>query len=155
MLADRHPDVAMNASVLYVDHGDVLTSAGTASAIDACLHLVRSRLGAQAANRVARRLVVAPHREGGQAQYIERPLPARSTDDPVSRVLEWALQHLDESLTVDRLAAVAHMSRRNFIRAFRGATGATPAAWVRSRRWTRRDAARRPTTPGTTAASAP
>lgn len=134
MLAGRHPDVALDASVLYVDHGDVLTSAGTASAIDACLHLVRRRLGAAAANQVARHLVVAPHREGGQAQYIERPVPAQESDDPVSRVVAWALEHLGEPLTVERLAARAHMSRRTFIRAFRASTGATPASWVRSRR---------------------
>jgi transcriptional regulator GlxA family with amidase domain len=133
-LAARHPDVAIEPSVLYIDHGDVLTSAGTASAIDACLHLVRSRLGAAAANQVARHLVVAPHREGGQAQYVDRPLPPRGSDDPISRVLEWALLHLDEDLTIDRMAAVAHMSRRTFIRAFQASTGATPAAWVRSRR---------------------
>lgn len=133
-LAARHPDVAIDPSVLYIDHGDVLTSAGTASGIDACLHLVRSRLGAAAANQVARHLVVAPHREGGQAQYIDRPLPPRASDDPISRVLEWALLHLGEALTVDEMAAVAHMSRRTFIRAFQASTGATPAAWVRSRR---------------------
>ncbi len=134
MLAARHPDIDMDASVLYIDHGDVLTSAGTASAIDACLHLVRSRLGATAANRVARSLVVAPHREGGQAQYIQRPLPARGAHDPISRVLEWAVQNLGEVLSVERLAEAAHMSRRTFIRAFTASTGATPAAWVRSRR---------------------
>jgi transcriptional regulator GlxA family with amidase domain len=134
MLASRHPDVDLDASVLYVDHGDVLTSAGTASAIDACLHLVRRRLGAAAANRVARQLVVAPHREGGQAQYIDRPVPVRASDDRVSRVVAWALEHLGEVLTVERLAAMAHMSRRTFIRTFRASTGATPAAWVRSRR---------------------
>lgn len=134
MLAARHPDVDMDASVLYIDHGDVLTSAGTASAIDACLHLVRSRLGAAAANRVARNLVVAPHREGGQAQYIERPLPAHSFDDPITGALEWALRHLAEPLTVERLAAVAHMSRRTFIRAFQASTGVTPAVWVKRQR---------------------
>jgi transcriptional regulator GlxA family with amidase domain len=133
-LAARHPDVTVDPSALYIDHGDVLTSAGTASAIDACLHLVRNRLGAAAANQVARHLVVAPHREGGQAQYIDRPLPSRPSDDPISRVLEWALLHLDEALTVERLAAVAHMSRRTFIRAFQASTGTTPAAWIRSRR---------------------
>jgi transcriptional regulator GlxA family with amidase domain len=94
MLAARHRDIDVNASVLYIDHGDVLTSAGTASAIDACRHLVRSRIGAVAANRVARSLVVAPHRGGGQAQYIERPLPPQSVDDPIAAVLEWALRHL-------------------------------------------------------------
>ncbi len=139
-LAARHPDVPLDQSVLYIDHGDVLTSAGTASALDACLHMVRSRLGAEAANRVARSLVIAPHREGGQAQYIERPVPPSSTDDPISRLLEWALGRLGEPLTIDRLAAQAHLSRRTFVRAFRAATGTTPAAWIRARRL---DAARR------------
>ncbi|WP_197043701.1 helix-turn-helix domain-containing protein [Saccharothrix sp. NRRL B-16314] len=134
MLAARHRDVDVDASVLYIDHGDVLTSAGTASAIDACLHLVRGRLGAAAANRVARSLVVAPHREGGQAQYIERPLPAQSANDPIAAVLEWALRHLAEPLPVERLADVAHLSRRTFIRAFQASTGTTPATWIRRRR---------------------
>ncbi|MBB2903451.1 transcriptional regulator GlxA family with amidase domain [Kineococcus radiotolerans] len=134
LLALRHPDVQIDSSVLYVDHGDVLTSAGTASALDACLHLVRTRLGAAVANDVARRLVVAPHRDGGQAQFIERPLPAGPADDPVAAVLDWALQHLDEPLGVERLAAAAHMSRRTFVRTFRRSTGTTPASWVRSRR---------------------
>ncbi|WP_440900659.1 GlxA family transcriptional regulator [Actinosynnema sp.] len=134
VLAARHRDVDVDASVLYVDHGDVLTSAGTASALDACLHLVRGRLGAAAANRVARSLVVAPHREGGQAQYVERPLPARAVDDPIAVVLEWALRHLAEPLPVERLAQVAHLSRRTFIRAFQTATGETPAVWVRRQR---------------------
>jgi transcriptional regulator GlxA family with amidase domain len=139
-LAVRHPDVPLDRSVLYIDHGDVLTSAGTASALDACLHLVRAKLGAEAANQVARSLVIAPHREGGQAQYIEHPVPERSTDDPISRLLEWALGRLGEPLTIDRLAAQAHLSRRTFVRAFRAATGTTPAAWIRARRL---DAARR------------
>ncbi|WP_314195256.1 helix-turn-helix domain-containing protein [uncultured Arthrobacter sp.] len=139
-LADRHPDVVLDQTVLYIDHGDVLTSAGTASGLDACLHLVRTRLGADAANQVARSLVIAPHREGGQAQYIEHPVPARSEDDPIARVLEWALGRLGEPLSVHRLATQAHMSRRTFIRAFRASTGTTPSAWVRSRRL---DAARR------------
>lgn len=81
-LAARHPDVPLDQSVLYIDHGDVMTSAGTASALDACLHVVRQRLGAEAANKVARSLVIAPHRDGGQAQYIDRPIPPRATDDP-------------------------------------------------------------------------
>lgn len=134
ILTRRHPTVLLDSSVLYIDHGDVLTSAGTASGIDACLHVVRTRLGAAAANTVARSLVVAPHREGGQAQYVEHPLPQRRGDDPISGVLEWALQHLREPLTVDALAAEAHMSRRSFVRAFRTSTGTTPAAWVKSRR---------------------
>ena len=139
-LAVRHPDVFLDQSVLYIDHGDVLTSAGTASALDACLHLVRGRLGADAANKVARSLVIAPHREGGQAQYIEHAIPPRSADDPIARLLEWALGRLGEPLSIDRLAARAHMSRRTFVRAFRSTTGTTPSAWIRIRRL---DAARR------------
>ncbi|KQQ50522.1 GlxA family transcriptional regulator [Plantibacter sp. Leaf314] len=133
-LAERHPAVTVDATALYVDHGDVLTSAGTASGLDACLHLVRTRLGAEAANRVARSLVVAPHREGGQAQFIERPVPQAETQDPIAVATAWASAHLDEPLTVDRLAAEAHLSRRSFVRAFRSAIGTTPAAWVRARR---------------------
>lgn len=139
-LAVRHPNVFLDQSVLYIDHGDVLTSAGTASALDACLHLVRGRLGADAANKVARSLVIAPHREGGQAQYIEHAIPPRSADDPIARLLEWALGRLGEPLSIDRLAAQAHMSRRTFVRAFRSTTGTTPSAWIRIRRL---DAARR------------
>ncbi|MGO4246582.1 GlxA family transcriptional regulator [Paenarthrobacter sp. RAF54_2] len=139
-LANRHPDVFLDQRVLYIDHGDVLTSAGTASGLDACLHLVRGRLGAEAANRIARSLVIAPHREGGQAQYIEHPLPPRSSGDPMARLLEWALGRLGEDLSVDRLAAQAHMSRRTFVRTFRASTGTTPSAWIRTRRL---DAARR------------
>ncbi len=139
-LTERHPDVLLDRSVLYIDHGDVMTSAGTASGLDACLHLVRTRLGADAANKVARSLVVAPHREGGQAQYIEHPVPRRSSDDPIAHLLEWALGNLREPLTIDRLSGRAHMSRRTFVRAFRAATGTTPSSWVRSRRL---DAARR------------
>ncbi|MFC3300714.1 helix-turn-helix domain-containing protein [Arthrobacter agilis] len=139
-MAERHPDVPLDQSVLYIDHGDVLTSAGTASGLDACLHVVRERLGADAANQVARSLVVAPHREGGQAQYIDRPVPPRSEDDPIAPLLDWALEHLAEPLDVNRLALQAHMTRRTFVRAFRAATGTSPSAWVRSQRL---DAARR------------
>ncbi|MFW5418473.1 helix-turn-helix domain-containing protein [Nocardiopsis sp. CNT-189] len=134
LLERRHPELTLDESVLYIDHGDVLTSAGTASGLDACLHLVRSRLGAEAAGKVARSLVIAPHREGGQAQYIERPLPERPEDGAVSRAMEWAAHHLAEPLPIGRLAAAARMSTRTFVRAFRAAAGTTPAAWVRARR---------------------
>ncbi|MEU1985753.1 helix-turn-helix domain-containing protein [Nocardia sp. NPDC019395] len=134
LLAQRRPESKVDASVLYIDHGDVLTSAGTASAIDACLHLVRKHLGATAANRVARSLVVAPHREGGQAQYIERPLTRPASDDALGPVLDWALGRLDQPLGVDRLADKARMSRRNFVRRFRDATGTTPGRWILERR---------------------
>ncbi|WP_024794041.1 GlxA family transcriptional regulator [Tomitella biformata] len=133
-LADRQPDSPLDDSVLYIDHGDVLTSAGTASSIDACLHLVRKYLGSAIAARVARSLVVAPHRDGGQAQYIERPLAQPATDPAIANVLEWALGRLDEDLSIDRLAAQAAMSRRGFIRHFHLATGITPAKWVLTQR---------------------
>lgn len=133
-LRDRHPDITVDRTVLYIDHGDVLTSAGTAAGIDACLHLVRTRLGVDAANLVARSLVVAPHRSGGQAQYIDRPVPEPGGTSPVAAALEWAVAHLDEPIGVDELARVAHMSRRSFLRAFRTTTGTTPARWLRTRR---------------------
>jgi transcriptional regulator GlxA family with amidase domain len=133
-LAARHTGVTVDPGVLYLDHGDVMTSAGTASGIDACLHVVRTRLGAEAANKVARSLVVAPHREGGQAQYIERPVARESATDPIAVASSWALRNLGDDLSIERLASAAHLSRRTFVRAFRVATGTTPAAWVRSRR---------------------
>ncbi|MYR05482.1 helix-turn-helix domain-containing protein [Gordonia sp. SID5947] len=129
LLTARGGNLADN-SVLYIDHGDVITSAGTVSSIDACLHLVRERCGADLANRVARRMVVAPHREGGQAQYIEQPLSAPASSTTISAVLDWALEHLDGELSVEALAERGRMSKRSFIRQFRNATGTTPARWV-------------------------
>lgn len=133
-LAQLHAGVDVQASALYIDHGDVLTSAGTASALDACLHIVRTRLGSEAAAAVARRLVIAPHREGGQAQYIERPVAPTGGDDAISRSMAWALANLSEDLSVTALAEHAAMSKRNFARLFRAATGTTPAKWVMARR---------------------
>ncbi|OMQ16243.1 AraC family transcriptional regulator [Modestobacter sp. VKM Ac-2676] len=130
VLQRRRPAVTVNAAALYVEHGDVLTSAGTASAIDACLHVVRSRLGSTAAATVARHLVVAPHREGDQAQYVARPLPEPSSAGHLGPTMDWALAHLDERLSVDVLAAHAGMSRRHFTRRFAEVTGSTPARWV-------------------------
>ncbi|WP_106400777.1 GlxA family transcriptional regulator [Actinocorallia populi] len=130
----RHPDVAVDTSVLYIDHGDVMTSAGTASGLDACLHIVRKHLGAAAANRLARTLVVAPHREGGQAQYIERPVSRAESDAPIAEVMAWALGDLAAPLHIDALAERACLSRRGFVRRFREATGSTPAKWVLDRR---------------------
>ncbi|MGY3555279.1 GlxA family transcriptional regulator [Williamsia sp. R60] len=129
-LSRRHPDIVLDDSVLYVDHGDVLTSAGTAAAIDACLHLIRNHIGAAVAARVARSLVVAPHREGGQAQYIDRPEALPRINGAIAEIQHWALEHLDEPLGVDRLAAHARMSRRSFIRKFTQETGSSPARWV-------------------------
>src|SRR5262249_34883237 len=93
-LAVRYPDVRVNADVLYVDGGDVLTSAGSAAGIALCLHIVRRAHGSAVANRVARRLVIPPHRDGGQAQLIELPMPARADDDPIAGVMAWALERI-------------------------------------------------------------
>ncbi|GGP94179.1 AraC family transcriptional regulator [Streptomyces griseomycini] len=128
-LSRRHPHLTVEPDVLYVDEDPVITSAGTAAGIDACLHLVRKEQGPEVANKIARRMVVPPHRDGGQAQYIERPLP-RSGGDTVSGVLVWMEQHLDEEVTVEQLAARAHMSPRTFARRFRQETGTTPYRWI-------------------------
>ncbi|WP_025030702.1 GlxA family transcriptional regulator [Nitratireductor aquibiodomus] len=132
--AYRYPHVFLERDVLYVDEGDVLTSAGTAAAIDCCLHLVRRDHGAEVANRVARRMVVAPHRSGGQAQYIEQPLHKTLQSDLLQETLEWAAGNLNEPLCLDRLAEKAAMSRRNFSRRFRKETGATVSQWILAQR---------------------
>lgn len=134
VLAERFPKVTVDPAVLYIDEGDVITSAGTAASLDACLHVVRARLGSRVANQVARGLVVSPHREGGQAQFVDRPVPERDRADPLAGVLDWALAHLADDLDVDELAARAHMSRRTFTRSFGAYTGTTPARWVRAQR---------------------
>ncbi|WRS29181.1 helix-turn-helix domain-containing protein [Actinomycetaceae bacterium MB13-C1-2] len=128
-LAARYPAVRVLPDPLYIDHGDVLTSAGTASALDACIHIVREKLGAEAAATIARRAVIAPHRDGGQSQYIDRPIPVQDAD-PLSATLDWALANLDQPLDVQALAEHAHMSVRNFTRRFTESTGTTPAHWV-------------------------
>lgn len=128
--ARRFPAVRLDPDVLYLDEGDVLTSAGTAASLDCCLYLLRQRCGAEAANRVARRLVVAPHRQGGQAQFVEQPIAATPRDERLSGVLAWAAGHLDESYSLDSLAARAAMSRRSFTRHFQKATGTTVLQWL-------------------------
>jgi transcriptional regulator GlxA family with amidase domain len=135
-LAARYPQVQVDAGVLYTEDGNVLTSAGTAAGIDLCLHLVRADHGARAAAEVARRLVVPPHRDGGQAQYIRSPMPApgASDADAISRVMAWALEHLDRPLTVAELARQAAMSPRTFARAFSATAGTTPMQWLTRRR---------------------
>ncbi|MGH8081315.1 MAG: helix-turn-helix domain-containing protein [Lysobacter sp.] len=135
--AARYPQIELQRDVLYVDDGRITTSAGTAAALDCCLHLLRRRHGAEIANRVARRLVVAPHRQGGQAQYIEHPLPASAQDDRLAAVLSWALAHLDEPHSLDGLAERALMSRRTFTRRFRDSTGTTVGEWLAGQRLTR------------------
>jgi AraC family transcriptional activator FtrA len=134
LLARRYPRVEVEPDVLYVDGDDVLTSAGTAAGIDLCLHLVRKDHGAGVANRVARRMVVAAHRDGGQAQFVELPVAAPPGDDPVSRAMQWALGRLAAPVSVEDLARVAHLSPRQFSRRFRAATGMSPGAWLLRRR---------------------
>lgn len=129
-LSTRHPSVLVNADAIYVDHGDVLTSAGTASSLDACLHIVRRELGSEAAATLARYLVVAPHRDGGQAQYISRPMPKPGGVGQLGNTIDWALAHLDQQITVDAMATHARMSTRNFTRRFTEATGSSPARWL-------------------------
>jgi transcriptional regulator GlxA family with amidase domain len=128
-LARQYPKAIVEPDVLYVDEDPVITSAGTAAGIDACLHIVRKEQGPEVANAIARRMVVPPHRDGGQAQYIERPLP-RSTCDTVGEVLVWMERHLDREVTVEQLAARAHMSPRTFARRFQQETGTTPYRWM-------------------------
>jgi len=128
-LARAYPRLTVEPDVLYVDEDPVITSAGTAAGIDACLHIVRKEQGPEVANKIARRMVVPPHRDGGQAQYIERPLP-RSKCDTVGEVLVWMEQHLDEEVTVEQLAERAHMSPRTFARRFQQETGTTPYRWL-------------------------
>ncbi|WP_246266905.1 GlxA family transcriptional regulator [Nonomuraea typhae] len=132
-LAARHPGVEVVPEALYVDEGSVLTGAGAAAGIDLCLHLLRREYGAAAANAVAREVVVAPHRDGGQAQYVPRPVPAPD-DGRLGAVLQWVLRNLERPLTVKEMAARAGMSPRTFVRRFAEATGTTPHAWVRRHR---------------------
>ncbi|MXQ14146.1 GlxA family transcriptional regulator [Microvirga makkahensis] len=135
--ARRFPTANFRPDVLYVEDGNIVTSAGTVAAIDCCLNLVRERHGADVANRTARMLVTPPHRQGGQAQYIEKPVPQFPCESRLPGVLEWALEHLSEPLTVDTLADVAHMSRRTFTRRFRETTGTTLTKWLNAQRVSR------------------
>jgi AraC family transcriptional regulator, transcriptional activator FtrA len=129
-LSERYPDVALQADVLYVDEGDVLTAAGSAAAIDLCLYVVRKDFGPEAANSVARRLVVPPHRDGGQAQFIETPVLPEREGARFGPLFDWMRERLDQDLTVNELAAKAGMSTRTFQRRFAAATGTAPSAWL-------------------------
>ncbi|WTJ75461.1 helix-turn-helix domain-containing protein [Kitasatospora sp. NBC_01539] len=135
LLQRRHPDVRVNPDVLYVDNGSVLTSAGSAAGIDLCLHLVRRDHGARVANTVARRFVVPPHRDGGQAQFIEAAVkPVADEDDGVARSMQWALDRLARPLTVPLLARAARMSDRSYLRHFTARNGTSPMRWVTTQR---------------------
>ncbi len=135
--ADRfralHPQVRLDPDVLFVDDGDVLTSAGVGAGVDLCLHLVRSDHGAAVANRAARRCVVPPWRAGGQSQYIERAVP-RANAASTTAARDWALGHLDQAVDLAAMAARAHMSVRTFTRRFREETGLSPARWLAQQR---------------------
>ena len=128
-LARRYPRAKVDSDVLYVDDDPVITSAGTAAGIDACLYLVRKEQGSRVANGIARRMVVPPHRDGGQAQYVVQPI-APSCDGSLRDLLEWLRANLDQPVTVRQLAARANMSERTFARRFVADTGTTPQRWL-------------------------
>lgn len=129
----RFPRVALEPEELYIDEGRIITGAGATAGIDACLHLLARREGQHVANRVARRIVAPPHRAGGQAQFIERPIP-EAGGDPVADAMRWSAANLEADLSIDVLAARAHLSRSSFTRAFRARTGTTVAKWVLQQR---------------------
>lgn len=131
-LATQYPDVHVDPNVLYIDNGQVMTSAGIAAGIDLCLHLVRSDHGAAIAADIARHLVVAPHREGGQAQYVRRLLPPVGAG--LAPTMSWALSRLDQSLSITDLARHAGWSSRTFARHFAAETGTTPLRWITAQR---------------------
>lgn len=139
-LAHRYPAVQVAPAALYLDHGDVLTSAGTAAALDACLHLVRQVRGANLAAKIAAQLVVAPHRDGNQTQHTSKELPSPEASQEIAQLLDYIEGHLDSDLSLETLAATAHMSTRHLSRRFLQITGTTAAQWVKQRRL---DAARR------------
>jgi len=133
-MARMFPLVEVDADALYVDEGDVLTSAGLSAGIDLCLHIVRSDHGERVGAQVARAMVASPHRAGGQAQFIERPLPAMEASGSLERVRAWAMDHLTEPLDVTTLAARAGVSPRTFARRFVAETGTTPLKWLHAQR---------------------
>jgi transcriptional regulator GlxA family with amidase domain len=135
-LAKRYPSVHVDPRELFVDDGDVLTSAGTAAGIDLCLHVVRTDHGTDAAAALARRLVVPPRRSDWQTgqRHLDRSLPEEIGADPLAEVVAWALEHLHEQFDVEALAARAYMSRRTFDRRFRSLTGSAPLQWLITQR---------------------
>ncbi len=132
-LAARHPRVRVEPGVLYIDEGDILTSAGVAAGLDLCLYILRRDHGAALANRIARRIVVPPHRDGGQAQYVEQPVPEQPGGS-LAGTRAWALERLHEPLTVRTLATHAHVSERTFARRFTAETGVPVLRWLHAQR---------------------
>ncbi|HWS51223.1 MAG TPA: helix-turn-helix domain-containing protein [Microbacterium sp.] len=133
-LAGEQPQVGVREDVLWSDIGDVITSAGAAAALDCCLHIVRSDHGSVTATRLARALVLAPHRAGSQAQYIPAPVVAATADDPIGRAMLWARERIAEPLDIDRWASAVHLSRRTFTRRFRERTATSPQQWLLDQR---------------------
>lgn len=134
LLHQRYPAVDVDPNVLYIDDGDVLTSAGSAAGLDLCLHIIRQDHGAAIANAVARRLVIQPHRDGGQAQFIEAPVTDAPDHDGVAHSMDWALEHLTQTITVETLSRHAHMSPRTYLRNFAKSTGISPIRWLINQR---------------------
>ncbi|WP_280480459.1 helix-turn-helix domain-containing protein [Nocardia cyriacigeorgica] len=132
-LAAQFPEATVDPDVLFVDEGNLITSAGTAAGIDACLHLVRREIGSAAANGIARRMVVPPQRDGGQRQFIERPVPDCASDS-LGATLQWMQENLELPHTVESLAARSMMSTRTFARRFAAETGTTPVKWLTTQR---------------------
>jgi transcriptional regulator GlxA family with amidase domain len=132
-LARRWPSVRVEPNVLYTDEGQILTSAGASAGLDLCLHIVRRDHGTRIANTLARRIVIPPHREGGQAQYIEQPMSVKESPH-LGPLVDWARANLQKPLTVENLASQAHMSPRTFARRFRETTGTTPLQWLSTER---------------------
>lgn len=132
-LARRFPRALVDTDVLFVDDGPLTTSAGTAAGIDASLHLVREEFGSEVANRIARRMVVSPHRDGGQRQFVDSPMPT-TADDGFGELLDWMISHLDEDLSIEELASRMHMSARTFARRFVKEVGVTPRRWLTEQR---------------------
>ncbi|XIJ10369.1 GlxA family transcriptional regulator [Lentzea sp. JNUCC 0626] len=132
-LARRYPRVEVDPDVLYVDNGQVLTSAGKAAAIDLSLHVIRGDYGTATANTAARRLVVPPHRDGGQAQFVLAPVPS-GEGHPLTELFEWVSKRFDQTITVEDLARQANMSSRHLARLFRAVTGTTPLQWLHTQR---------------------
>jgi transcriptional regulator GlxA family with amidase domain len=133
-LLEACPDARLEPDLLYVQDGPVITSAGSAAGIDACLHVIRAEHGSKVANTIARRMVIPPPRGGGQRQYIEAPVPPTTDAETLAPLLDWVVEHLDEPMTVETLAARSAMSPRTFARRFRAETGTTPHTWLTQQR---------------------
>lgn len=132
-LKQNYPNILVEEDVLYVDEGNIITSAGSAAGIDACLHLVRRDMGSKIANDVARRLVTPPHRDGGQAQFVPTPIP-RNHGNSIGMAMNWARSHLENPITLSDMSASVNMSDRTFLRKFKESAGITPIAWLQRER---------------------